>query len=128
MQFKVKDIGDAGLDVSVPVTAAWLAAECPDLDARPADRGLALTGRLERHGEDYLLRGHLRGGLLTPCARCLDPAQVDVDAEVAVSYVEAEDDDDDALGDDEDGGDVLSFHDGVIDLGGEIHDEVLLAI
>lgn len=128
MKFKVKDIGDEGLEVRVPVTAAWLAAECPDLDARPADDGLTLAGRLEKSGDDFLLRGHLRGGLLTTCGRCLEPARVDVDTEVVVNYVEAEDDDEDPFGDDDDGGDILTYHDGIIDLGGEIRDEVLLAI
>jgi len=130
MQFKVKDIGEEGLEVRVPVTAAWLSGECPDLQAWPADEGLALTGRLEPSGEDYLLRGKLSGGLIVPCARCLDQALVPVDADVTVSYVEAEDDadEDDPFGDDEDGGDVLTFRDGVIDLAGEMRDEILLAI
>ncbi len=130
MRFKTKDIGDEGLDVSLAVTQAWLAGECPDVDVRPAARGLALVGRLESSGDAFLLRGALEGAILTPCGRCLEPAEVPLDVPIAVSYVEADDKDDDDpfAGADEDDGDVLSFRDGVIDLAGELRDEILLAI
>jgi uncharacterized protein len=134
MRYKTKDIGEAGLDVRVPVTADWLAAQAPDLDARPGDAGITLTGRLEPTGDDsYLLRGDIKGSLVTPCGRCLEPALVPIDVPVTVSYVERddraddEDDDADAAGEG-DGGDVLSFTGGEIDLGPELRDETLLAV
>jgi uncharacterized protein len=128
MRYKTKDIGDAGLDIDLPVTGEWLTAQCPDLEARPGDAGVRLTGRLERSGDSYLLRGDLRGALVTPCARCLEPALVPLDVPVIVSYVEVgEDADDEAVGA-EDGGDVLTFSGGLIDLGPEIRDEILLAV
>jgi len=60
------------------------------------------------------------------CGRCLEAATVHLDSPVAVSYVE----EDEAKTDDseEDDGDILSFSGGVIDLGPEIHDEILLAV
>jgi uncharacterized protein len=127
MRYKTRDIGDEGLDIRVPVTAAWLADECPGLDATPAGDGLVLSGRIDKSGDDYLLRGDLRGTLEAPCARCLEPARIDVDVPVTVSYVEKDEreEDDDA---DEDDGEVFSFTGGVIDLGPEIHDEILLAL
>jgi uncharacterized protein len=130
MRYKTKDIGDAGLEVRVPVTADWLAAQCPDLDATPGDAGITLTGRLDPSGDSYLLRGKLEGTLLTPCARCLEPALFPVDVPVTVSYVETDEDtaaQEEAIGDD-DGGDVLTFSGGEIDLGPEIRDEILLAM
>jgi uncharacterized protein len=126
MRYKIKDIGDEGVEICVPVTAAWLASECPDLDAKPGPAGLQLIGRLDPSGEDFLLRGDLRGELLTTCGRCLEPATVQLDSPVAVSYVE----EDEAKTDEaeEDDGDILSFSGGQIDLGPEIHDEILLAL
>lgn len=138
MRYKTKDIGDEGLDVRVPVTAAWLGAEVPDLDLAPGPDGVTLTGRLERTGEDsFLLRGDLRGALQTPCARCLEGALVPLEIPVTVSYVETDEapgkgkpgaaaDEDEAEGDDD--GDILTFSGGVIDLGGELRDEILLAL
>src|SRR5262245_45680333 len=110
MRFKVKEIGDHGLDIRVPVGAAWFQAECPDVDVRPGPAGIALEGRLEKSGEDFLLRGALRGDVLTPCVRCLEAARVPLEVDIAVSYVETEEDaeDDPFAGNDDDDGDVLS--------------------
>jgi uncharacterized protein len=126
MRYRIKDIGDAGLEVQVPVTAAWLASECPGLEAEPAPDGVSLTGRIERSGESYLLRGDLRGQLITACSRCLEPAAVDLDIPVIVSYEETDDEEAEAA-DDEDG-DVRKFSGGEIDLAPELRDEIMLAM
>jgi uncharacterized protein len=125
MQFKVKDIGEDGVAVDLPVTDRWLETECPDLGAEPGPQGMRFRGRLERSGEDFLLRGNLRGNLRCPCARCLEPALLALDVEVAVIYSERDDraTEDDTL----DAPDVLTFEDGVIDLGAELREEILLA-
>jgi len=86
------------------------------------------SGRPPRAGGDeYLLRGALRGGLLTQCVRCLEPATLALDVPVMLTFVEG----DESTGeeDDEDGAeDVITFQDGVIDVGPEIRDELLLAL
>ena len=80
MQYKIKDIGDDGLYLDVPVTADWLAAACPDTDIKPVGPGLRLRGTVSRSGSgkkaDILLRADLRGAVETPCSRCLEPARV----------------------------------------------------
>ncbi|HET6147733.1 MAG TPA: DUF177 domain-containing protein [Polyangia bacterium] len=127
MLFKIKDIGDEGLDVDLPVTAAWLGQQCPDLGAGVGADGLALRGVLERSGDDVLLRGDLRGTLETSCGRCLEGARVEVDVPVTVTFVEkgaAGDRDVDADDDD----DIVFFEGGEIDLGAEVRDEILLAM
>lgn len=140
MRYKTKDIGDEGLEVRVPVTGSWLSTELPDLELSPGPDGLTLSGRLERTGDDsFLLRGDLRGAVQTGCARCLEPALVPLEVPVTVSYVEVDEapgggkkggktppveDEDDA----DDEGDVLTFSGGVIDIGNEIRDEILLAL
>jgi uncharacterized protein len=125
MRYKIKDIGEAGVDVCVEVTEAWLSAECSDLSVGLSKAGVRLEGRLEPAGDGYLLRGTLRGELRVACARCLEPALVSIDAPMAISFVEQEDDEDD---DDEAQDDVVVFEHGVIDVGGPIRDEILLAV
>jgi uncharacterized protein len=127
MRYRIKDIGDDGLEVQIPVTAAWLGTECPGLDVETTAKGLSFTGRIERSGDSYLLRGDLRGSLTTPCGRCLEPAAVDLDLPLVVSYIEREEDAEDEPTDDEDG-DVRSFSGGEIDLGPELRDEIFLAM
>lgn len=126
MRFKINEIGDEGLALTVPVTSEWLATTCPDLGARPADAGLALRGRLSRTGEDYLLMGRLAGALETTCARCLEPARVSVDAQLAVTFVPTNLDEEDDEIDEAD--DVIAFGGNEIDLSDEIRDEILLAL
>ncbi len=127
MRYKTKDIGAEGVDVHVGITEAWLKAECPDLELKPSPEGIVLSGRIERTGEDFLLRASLRGAFDTTCSRCLEPARLPIDLPLTLSYVEvdeasAEDDDDE----DEEG--VVHFQGGVIDLAPQIRDELLLAL
>jgi uncharacterized protein len=124
MRFKINEIGAEGLPLNVPVTAEWMAAACPDLDARPGQKGLALRGRLEKMGEDYLLRASLQGQVETTCARCLEAAQVGLNVPLVVTFVSAEAN---KTGDDEDP-DVIAFLGNEIDVGDEIRDEILLAL
>jgi uncharacterized metal-binding protein YceD (DUF177 family) len=122
MRFKINEIGAEGLPLHVPVTPEWMATACPDVDLRPGPAGLALDGRFDKTGEDYLLRAHLRGELESVCARCLEPARVRIDVPVAVTFVSADADDED------DDPDVVAFQGGEIDLGEEIRNELLLAV
>jgi uncharacterized metal-binding protein YceD (DUF177 family) len=124
MRFKINEIGAEGLPLHVPVTAEWVAAACPDAELRPGPRGLALDGRIEKMGEDYLLRANVRGELETSCSRCLEPARVPIDVPLAVTFVSSEADKTD---DDEDP-DVVALKGGEIDVGEEVRDEILLAV
>jgi len=126
MRFKINEIGPDGLPLDVPVTAEWLSAACPELDARPGPAGLRLTGRIVKAGEDYLLRGHLSGELGTPCARCLEPARVALDAPLEVTFVQSDAVDDDA--DEDDDPEVIRFAGGEIDVSDEVRDEIVLAL
>ena len=129
MRYKIKDIGEGGIDLSVSVSEAWLAAECPDASLGLSQAGGRLEGRLEPAGEGYLFRGTLRGELTVACARCLEPAAVPIESEMTVSFVERDDVEDDQDEEDEDAeDDLVSFQNGVVDLGAPIRDEILLAV
>jgi uncharacterized protein len=130
MEFKAKDIGEDGVDVDLAVTPAWLKTNCPGLEAEAAPEGVRFTGRLEPSGDDFLLRGHLGGALTTICSRCLEPARLPLDTEVSVMFVESEPDPRNEDQEDEplEAPDVMTFEGGVIDLGAELRDEILLAV
>ena len=132
MQLKAKDIGEDGVDVDLAVTPAWMEQHVPDAGVRPAPEGLRFQGRVEPTGEDFLVRGKLAGAVVTPCGRCLEEAKYPLDVDVSVLFVEHEEskgaesdeDEDPAL----DAPDVMTYEDGIIDLGAELREEILLAI
>lgn len=128
MRFKINEIGDGGLPVNVSVTTEWLAAACPDIDARPATGGLRLTGHLTPAGDDYLLRGELAGDLETPCARCLEPALIHVDVPMTMTFVAAGNEEVDVDDEEDDDPDMVTFKGGEIDLSDELRDAIVLAI
>lgn len=124
MRFKINEIGAEGLPLHVPVTAEWLAAACPEAEMRPGPAGLALDGRIDKTGEDYLVRAHLRGELEATCARCLEPARIPIDLPLALTFVSREADKTDA----DDDPDVIALTGNEIDVGDEVRDEILLAM
>jgi uncharacterized protein len=126
MRYKIKDIGEGGIDLCVAVSEAWLAAECPDAMLGLSEAGVRLEGRLEPAGDGYLLRGTLRGELTVTCARCLEPAPVLIDSPMTVSFTET--DDAQAAEDEDADDDIVLFQNGVIDLSLPIRDEILLAV
>lgn len=125
MRFRINEIGDDGLALNVPVTADWLAAAAPGLEARPGPGGLALRGRLSKSGDDFLLQGTLHGTIETTCGRCLEPARIPVDSPMTVTYVPG--DDVEAKVEDDDP-DVVVFPGAEIEIDDELRDEILLSI
>jgi uncharacterized protein len=128
MRFKINEIGDGGLPVNVSVTTEWLASACPDIGARTAEDGLTFRGQITPTGDDYLLRGELRGDLETSCARCLEPALVHVDVPITVTFVPAVTEEVEPESEDEGDPDVVTFKGGELDLSDELRDELVLAI
>jgi len=126
MRYKIAEIGESGIELDHRLTGAWLAESCPELRGALGDEGLRLKGRLELLGEDYLMRGSLRGAIETECTRCLEPTKVPVDVDIAVQFVEQ---DPNLLDSDpEGGGDFVQFSDGIIDLTPEVREEIFLAV
>lgn len=123
MRFNIKEIGDDGLSLDLPITPAWLAAECPDLGAEPGPGGLRVRGQLLRSEEEIFLRGTLRGVFKATCSRCLDPALLKLDVPLMVTFVSPSDDDDD-----DDDVDVALLDGNDVDIGPEVRDQILLAL
>jgi uncharacterized protein len=81
--FSAHDIDAAGLAVDAALPTAWLDAELEDASLKAKAPG-HVTGRLSRSGNDIVVRARVRSRLTTPCARCLEPAAVEVDTELSL--------------------------------------------
>ena len=77
------DIDTAGLAVETALPLAWLKEELADADLEGRAPG-HFRGRLSRTGSEIIVRGKLQVELVTPCARCLEPANISVDAELSL--------------------------------------------
>jgi uncharacterized protein len=72
-KLSIAGLSETGLDLSLTLDARWFAAwreGDPSLDFT-APEGLDLKLRVQRHGRDILLRGHLAGDMELTCSRCL---------------------------------------------------------
>lgn len=77
------DIDAAGMAVSAELPLGWLEEELADAELRGEAPG-KVDVRLSRSGNDIVVRGKVRADLRTPCARCLKPAEVSIDAELTL--------------------------------------------
>src|SRR5262245_24080749 len=77
------DIDAAGLSLEADLPPAWLEEELADANLRGTEPA-HVSVRLSRSGTDIVVRGRIRADLTTPCARCLNPAPVHIDAELSL--------------------------------------------
>jgi uncharacterized protein len=77
------DIDTAGLTVDAELPVPWLDEELRDAHATARAPGRVAV-RLSRSGKDIVVRGRVRAAITVPCARCLDPAAIDVDTELSL--------------------------------------------
>jgi uncharacterized protein len=81
----VANIDTAGRALEVELPVAWLDQQLADSDndlkgAAPGQ----VTARLSRSGTDVVVRGRVKASVRTPCARCLEPTNIDVDTELSL--------------------------------------------
>jgi uncharacterized protein len=77
------DIDTAGLGLDAELPMGWLDAELSDASAAAAAPG-HLHVRLSRSGDGIVVRGRVRAAFTVPCARCTQPASVEVDTELSL--------------------------------------------
>jgi uncharacterized protein len=74
----VRELDAAGKALRFVVRAAWLRGALEGTDIAPAGPDGDLDLRVSRSGHDIVVHGTLSAELLVPCARCLEPARIDV--------------------------------------------------
>jgi len=84
LTFLAVDIRIDGLDVDLPLPATWLSAKLTDTEVQPAETDNRIRARLSRSGNDIVVRGRVAAAVTVPCVRCLEPAAIDVDAELSL--------------------------------------------
>jgi uncharacterized protein len=125
------DLDAAGRAYTFPVRAAWVKDTLEDRDITPGGREGELSVRASKSGNDVVVHGRLKAELVTPCARCLEPAHVTVDEPVSALMVPASalktpKDDEYEFSADE--ADVLPFDGETVVLDDLVRDELVLAI
>lgn len=86
-EIKISDLDAGAREYDLPIRAAWLIEQMPELAS--VDAPIATTdGRLQftadKSGDDVLVRGTARATIQVACGRCLAPAQVECNAELAI--------------------------------------------
>ncbi|MEW6659028.1 MAG: DUF177 domain-containing protein [Thermodesulfobacteriota bacterium] len=82
LQVAIKAISERGLERSIDLGPEWFSQwqeEDPGLEFTDAQISGAV--RLEKHGRDILVRGHLLGHLQLSCSRCLENFALPVDGD-----------------------------------------------
>lgn len=128
---KLADIPPEGLDRAWDLSGDFVRMALAQTEADAAASELATTLRLDKQQRDVFVHGSLTGTIALVCSRCLGPARVPVDADIAVLFVPRgrEHDRDDAADEVElDSPDVLPYDDEVIDLAELLREETLLAL
>ena len=74
----------------INLSKEWIDRACGDTEARAGQAG-ELTAEMSLHSDGtLLLRGHLKGGIVVPCGRCLGDAPVDASEDVCLTFLPAQ--------------------------------------
>jgi uncharacterized protein len=81
------DLDAGGKDYRFAIRAPWIRGVLEDHEAKATDRDGELEVRASKSGSDIVVHGTLDASLNVPCARCLEPVDIEVHADLAVIYV-----------------------------------------
>lgn len=88
-EISVTDLDASGKDYTFPVRANWLRGVLEGTEIKSGGNDGEVTVRASKSGTDVVVHGHLHAELVTPCARCLNDANVVVDGPLSVLMVPA---------------------------------------
>jgi uncharacterized protein len=128
LEYRIKDLESGDKDLAVSLSSEQIADAVEDLGVDLANSALALSGHLHLQASVVQVDGELRGRLVLPCQRCLEPATVPVEIRLHKIYTAAADRKDrDAALDDEDVD--YAHHDGeTVDLWPVLREDLILAV
>ena len=81
------DLDAGGKDFTFAIRAPWIRGLLEDHEAKAPDRDGKVEVRASMSGTDVVVHGTLDASLIVPCARCLEPVDIDVHSELSVIYV-----------------------------------------
>jgi uncharacterized protein len=125
LKIRLRDIPPEGRDREFPLDGAWFAESMRDMEGGWDRASGEVPVNFSRTGSEVLARGEVRARFSVPCARCLEPAAVEVRAPFATTFVPAGAEAAKGAGDDSD----LAAYDGdEVDLQELVRQQVLLGI
>ncbi len=88
-EFTIKsvDLDAGGKDYRMAVRAPWIRGVLEDHEASATDKDGVLAVRASKSGTDIVVHGTLDATLTVPCARCLEPFETELHADIGVLYV-----------------------------------------
>jgi uncharacterized protein len=87
---KTLDLDAGGKDYRFIVRAPWIRGVLEDHEATATARDGVLAVRASKSGHDVVVHGTLDASLKVPCARCLEPFELEVNVDLSVLYVPGE--------------------------------------
>jgi uncharacterized protein len=87
---KTTELDAGGKDYVLPIRAAWMRGVLEDNEAETTGGDGKVVVRASKSGQDVVVHGTIDAPLRVPCARCLEPCDVEIHAEVSVIYVPGE--------------------------------------
>ena len=84
---KTLDLDAGGKDFRFVVRAPWIRSVLEGHEATSTTRDGAIAVRASKSGLDVVVHGTLDASLTLPCARCLEPFEIDVHSDLSVIYV-----------------------------------------
>jgi uncharacterized protein len=127
----IHDLDAGGREFRFPVRAAWLRGALEGTDVSPSDHDGDMAVRLSKSGNDVVVRGKLRAELKVPCARCLEPATIPIDADLSALAVlgeSATEDEEEEHEISEQEADMIPYDGETVVLDDLVRDELLLGI
>ncbi len=84
---RVTDLDAGGRDYVMPVRQAWVRSVLEDCEASAGRKDGELNVRASKSGNEVVVHGAVDAELTVPCARCLDPVNVQIHSDLSVIYV-----------------------------------------
>jgi uncharacterized protein len=127
----ISELDAGGREFTFPVRAVWVRGALEGHEATTAGTEGVLAVRASKSGHDVVVHGTLDAQLTVPCARCLEPAKLDVHSNISVLYVPSSklfkgSDRDAELSEEE--ADTLPFDGETVALDDLVRDELVLEI
>lgn len=78
-----QDVDTSGIEIEVELPEAWLDRELQDASAHGLEPA-RVRARLSRSGGQVVVRGSVKALVSVPCARCLEPAKIELAGELSL--------------------------------------------